>query len=270
MHSRLQTEVSTINGQPLQDGTEYWAVVVVEYNDGRFGTPSAPIGPASPSDEVPTPPKWATATSGSTVVSADGEVFAEWARCEALDLSTTNVYSSTTEITDALGLDVHTEFIPQIGNASVMTLEAGKPHWLAFTCADEAGQEDLVNATVIGPVVPTGGIDDGVPPPKLTDVWAEDVPNDDGGRVQIGWTNSVADDCALVTVYMMPAQEGENVPTNVVGMEEVAIVPDCETNMTVVDSIGEDSLIDGQAYWRCRRQELNGDQDNSPRSHSIC
>ena len=30
------------------------------------------------------------------------------------------------------------------------TLEAGK-HWLAFTCADEAGQEDLVNATVIGP-----------------------------------------------------------------------------------------------------------------------
>ena len=249
LHSRLQTEVSTINGQPLQDGTEYWAVVVVEYNDGRFGTPSAPIGPASPSDEVPTPPKWATATSGSTVVSADGEVFAEWARCEALDLSTTNVYASTTEITDALGLDVHTEFIPQIGNASVMTLEAGKPHWLAFTCADEAGQEDLVNATVIGPVVPTGGIDDGVPPPKLTDVWAEDVPNDDGGRVQIGWTNSVADDCALVTVYMMPAQEGENVPTNVVGMEEVAIVPDCETNMTVIDSIGEDSLIDGQAYW---------------------
>jgi len=249
LHSRLQTEVSTINGQPLQDGTEYWAVVVVEYNDGRFGTPSAPFGPASPSDEVPTPPKWATATSGSTVVSADGEVFAEWARCEALDLSTTNVYASTTEITDALGLDVHTEFIPQIGNASVMTLEAGKPHWLAFTCADEAGQEDLVNATVIGPVVPTGGIDDGVPPPKLADVWAEDVPNDDGGRVQIGWTNSVADDCAFVTVYMMPAQEGENVPTNVVDMVEVAIVPDCETNMTIIDSIGEDSLIDGQAYW---------------------
>ena len=249
LHSRLQTEVSTINGQPLQDGTEYWAVVVVEYNDGRFGTPSSPFGPASPSDEVPTPPVWATATSGSTVVSADGEVFAEWARCEALDLSTTNVYASTTEITDALGLDVHTEFIPQIGNSSVMTLEAGKPHWLAFTCADEAGQEDLVNATVIGPVVPTGGIDDGVPPPRLTDVWAEDVPNDDGGRVQIGWTNSVADDCAFVTVYMMPAQEGENIPTNVVGMEEVAIVPDCETNMTIIDSIGEDSLIDGQAYW---------------------
>ena len=174
---------------------------------------------------------------------------------EAFDLATTNVYASTSEITNALGLDVHSEFIPQIGNASVMTLEAGKPHWLAFTCADEAGQEDLVNATVIGPVVPTGGINDGVPPPKLTDVWAEDVPNDDGGRVQIGWSNSVADDCAFVRVYMMPAENpasiglGQDVPTDVDDMVEVAIVPDCETNMTIVDSIGEDSLVDGQAYW---------------------
>ena len=249
LHSRLQSEISTINGTPLQDGTEYWAVIMVEYNDGRFGTPSAPIGPASPSDEVPTPPKWATATSGSTVVSADGEVFAEWARCEAFDLAATNVYSSTTEISNALGLEVHSEFIPQVGNASVMTLEAGKPHWLAFTCVDEAGQEDLVNATVIGPVVPTGGIDDGIPPPKLANVWAEDVPNDDGGRVQIGWSESVAEDCAFVTVYLTPVKVGETIPTNVDDMTEVEIVPDCGTNMTIVDSIGEDSLIDGQPYW---------------------
>ena len=255
LHSRLQTEISTINGQPLQDGVEYWAVVVVEYNDGRFGTPSIPFGPATPSDEVPIPPKWATAISGGGVVNADGEVFAEWARCEALDLATTNVYASTSDISNALGLEVHTEFIPQIGNASVMTLEAGKPHWLAFTCVDESGQEDLVNATVIGPIVPTGGINDGVPPPKLTGVWAEDVPNDDGGRVQIGWQNSVADDCAFVAVYMMPAENpanidlGQSIPTNVDDMVEVAIVPDCETNMTIIDSIGEDSLIDGQAYW---------------------
>ena len=93
--------------------------------------------------------------------------------------------------------------MPQIGNTSIIALEAGKPHWLAFTCVDEAGQEDLVNATVIGPVVPTGGIDDGVPPPKLTGVWAEDVPNDDGGRVQIGWENSVAPDCAFVVVLSL-------------------------------------------------------------------
>ena len=255
LHSRLQTEISTIDGQPLQDGVEYWAVVVVEYNDGRFGTPSAQFGPATPSDEVPAPPKWATAVSGGDVVTVEGDVFAEWSRCEALDLASTKVYASTTEITDALGLQVHSEFLPQIGNSSMVSLEAGKPHWLAFTCVDIAGQEDLVNATIIGPIVPTGGINDGVPPPKLDGVWAEDVPNDDGGRVQIGWTNSVADDCAFVTVYMMPAENpasiglGQDIPTNVDDMVEVAIVPDCETNMTIIDSIGEDPLVDGQAYW---------------------
>jgi hypothetical protein len=251
LHSRLQTDISTIEGQSLQDGVEYWAVVVVEYNDGRFGVPSAPFGPATPTDEVPMPPAWATAASGDQFVAVDGEVFAEWARCNALDLASTRVYASTTEIGDALGLSVHTEILPQVGNVSTLALEAGKPHWLAFTCVDDAGQEDLVNATVIGPIVPTGGIDDGVPPPKLTGVWAEDVPYDDGGRVQIGWDNSVADDCAYVTVFMKPVENvgGSFLPSNVDGFEEVAIVPDCETNMTIIDSIGEGLLIDGQTYW---------------------
>ena len=181
LHSRLQTEITTIEGQSLQDGVEYWAVVVVEYNDGRFGIPSTPFGPATPSDEVPIPPAWATAVSGDQFVAVDGEVFAEWARCNALDLASTHVYASTTEVTDALGLTLNAEILPQAGNVSTLTLEAGKPHWLAFTCVDESGQEDLMNATVIGPVVPTGGVNDGVPPPKLTGVWAEDVPEDDGG-----------------------------------------------------------------------------------------
>jgi len=252
LHSRLQSDISSIEGQPLQNGVEYWAVVVVEYNDGRFGIPSMPFGPATPTDEIPTPPAWATAVSGDEFVAVDGEVFAEWARCSAMDLASTRIYASTTEISDALGLSVHTEIIPQIGNVSTITLEAGKPHWLAFTCVDESGQEDLINATIIGPIVPTGGINDGVPPPKLTGVWAEDVPADDGGRVQIGWDNSVASDCAYVVVYMMPENldwPESFLPTNVDGMEEAAIVPDCETNMTVIDSIGETPLIDGQTYW---------------------
>ena len=181
----MQTDISTTNGQPLQDGVEYSAVVVVEYNDGRFGVISTPFGPATPTDEVPSPPIWAKAVSGDQFVAVDGEVFAEWARCSALDLASTRVYSSTTEIGDALGLTMHTEILPQVGNVSTLTLEAGRPHWLAFTCVDESGQEDLLNATVIGQVVPTGGINDGVPPPKLTGVWAEDVPADDGGRVQM-------------------------------------------------------------------------------------
>ena len=252
IHSRLQSEISTIAGQPLQNGVEYWAVVVVEYNDGRFGVPSMPFGPATPTDEVPIPPAWATAVSGDEFVAVDGEVFAEWARCNAMDLASTHVYASTTAVTDALGLTLNAEILPQVGNVSTLTLEAGKPHWLAFTCVDESGQEDLMNATVIGPVVPTGGVNDGVPPPKLTGVWAEDVPEDDGGRVQIGWDNSIASDCAYVVVYMMPVNPDwaqSFLPSNVDGSEIAAIVPDCETNMTIIDSIGETQLVDGQEYW---------------------
>lgn len=251
LHSRLQSEVTSISGLQIQDGIEYWAIVVVEYNDGRLGTPSSQFGPAISTDEIPIPPKWVTAKSGSQFVAQDGEVLAEWSRCSALDLMSTRVYASTTEISDALGMSVHTEILPQSGNTSVLTLEAGKPHWLALTCVDIAGQEDLANAIVIGPVVPTGGIDDGVPPPKLQGVWAEDVPNDDGGRVQIGWENSIASDCAYVVVYMTPVDTDENSlpPSSVDGMTEAVVVPDCETNTTIVDSIGDDSLIDGQSYW---------------------
>ena len=40
---------------------DYYALVVVEYNDGRYGLPSQVFGPVTTSNEVPTPPEWATA-----------------------------------------------------------------------------------------------------------------------------------------------------------------------------------------------------------------
>ena len=250
IHSRLQTEISTINSQPLQDGVEYWAVVVVEYNDGRFGTPSTPFGPATPTDEVPSPPEWAEAYTGDEYVSSDGEVFLEWAQCTALDLQNTRVYSATSAITDVFGLEVHYELLPQVGNSTKINLESDSVYWLGLTCYDESGQEDLANATIIGPIVPSGGVDDGVPPPRLSGVWAEDVPNDDGGRVQIGWTASEEPDCAFVRVYMRPVLDNEiNPPTNVDDFQDAIIVPDCDTNMTVIDSLGDFPLVDGQPYW---------------------
>ena len=61
LHSRLQSEVTTANGQPLIDGTDYYAIIVVEYDDGRLGTPSPQIGPATPTNEIPLSPIWAIA-----------------------------------------------------------------------------------------------------------------------------------------------------------------------------------------------------------------
>ena len=79
LHSRLQSEITSANGQPLTDGVEYYAVIVVEYDDGRFGVPSAQIGPAIPTNEIPLSPIWATA--GPHEGGEDGELEIEWARC---------------------------------------------------------------------------------------------------------------------------------------------------------------------------------------------
>ena len=102
IHSRTQTDITSAQGQPLTDGLEYQAVVVVEYNDGRLGVPSQPFGPATPTDEVPQPPVWATAIPDAS--GQDGDLAIEWQRCDAYDLSSTRIYASTSLITDANGL----------------------------------------------------------------------------------------------------------------------------------------------------------------------
>ena len=245
--SRVQSDLTTAGGLPIVVGLSYRAVIVVEYAGGRMGTPSAQFGPAIPTDEMPMPPLWATGTPAE-----DGEIgdlFLEWSKCTALDLASTEIYYSTTPFTDAIGLTLAGSIIPAEGNQTILSLEAGKPHWFAFTCVDQSGQEDILNATIIGPIVPTGGLNDNTPPPALSDVWAEDVPNDEGGRVRIGWEPSSASDCSFVTIWMIEARIGEEIPTNVDGFSEATIVPDCETNMTVVSSIGGIALKDGTEYW---------------------
>ena len=61
-YTRTVAVATTANGISIVDGTEYYALVVVEYQDGRYGVPSSIAGPLVTSDEEPTPPVWATAT----------------------------------------------------------------------------------------------------------------------------------------------------------------------------------------------------------------
>ena len=249
LHSRLQSEVDTANGQPLENGVDYYALIVVEYNDGRLGTPSMPIGPASPSDEIPEPPLWAQA--GPHEGGNDGDLDLEWKRCTALDLAYTNIYTSTIEINDVLGLSPEESLPPSEGNSTILNLNPGRPYWIGLTCVDEAGQEDLLNATIIGPVVPTGGLNDLTAPPKLENVVAIDTPNDDGGRVTVTWDVSTADDCTFYAVWIR-----ENTPSITVvglaldeaGFSQAQIIDDCSTNTTIIDGYDGVSLLDGQSY----------------------
>ena len=103
---RVTADLNSHNGQPLVDGTPYWAVIVIEYPDGSIGDQSPPIGTARPTNEVPAPPEWA---SGGPVPyeegGQDGDLFLEWAPCSELDASVTRFWPSHQPISgNAMGL----------------------------------------------------------------------------------------------------------------------------------------------------------------------
>ena len=118
LHSRLQTDVTTANGVALVDGTEYYAAVVVEYDDGRLGVPSDQIGPAIPTDEIPLSPNWVVAQPHDG--GSDGDLEVEWSRCTALDLASTKIYSSLTDVNDVLGLTPEEDLPPSEGNTTII------------------------------------------------------------------------------------------------------------------------------------------------------
>ena len=139
--------------------------------------------------------------------------------------------------------------LPTEGNLTILNLDAGKPYWLGFTCVDISGQEDIMNATIIGPVVPTGGIDDGQPPAKLENVWAIDTPEDEGGRITVGWDPSDADDCAFYTIYMITGVVFVTEPTSVAGFSAATVVNSCQDNTTIISQLDDLPLVDGLEYY---------------------
>ncbi len=262
---RVTAELNSHNGQPLVDGTPYWAIIVIEYPDGSIGEPSSPIGPATPTNEVPAPPAWA---SGGPVPyedgGQDGDLFLEWAPCTELDASVTRFWPSHQPINgNPMGLPRSFELAHDAGNNTTLSPPngVGHPFWVAFTCVDESGQHDPENATVIGPIVPTGGIDDGTAPLPIEDIAAWDTPDDEGGRINVSWTPNTEEDCAWYTVYATPVVS-ENPPDWADDADIARIVVPClprsgpgqgtdniSTYEVVIDEIAGEPLTDLMPYW---------------------
>ena len=98
--------------------------------------------------------------------------------------------------------------------------------WMGLVCTDEAGQYDAANATIIGPVVWTSEVDDGIPPAPIEDLDAFDTPDDEGGRITLEWTPNEEDDCAYYAVYGKVA-DSDTVPDNLEGWDIIEYVPSC-------------------------------------------
>ena len=196
----------------LVDGNKYRAAIVTEYADGSIGEPMSWPYNATPIDEVPSPPEWLTANpiSGGTA----GTIYAEWSACTEMDPSKTRLWAVEQEITNALALTNNFDISAISGNNTVLQLNPGSTYWFAAVCVDESGQSDPLNATIVGPIVTAGGLDDGIPPMPIEGTTAIDVPDDEGGQIQVSWIPNQEDDCTFYTIFALPATSWQP-PNNV-------------------------------------------------------
>ena len=230
----------------LSEDRDYRAAIAIAYADGSVGLPMSWPDSATPTDEVPFPPDWLVAepVSGGTA----GTIYAEWSACTEIDPDRTRIWAVQQQISNAVALSDEIDVAYGAGNTTVLQLEPGKTYWLAAVCVDEAGQSDATNATIFGPVVTAGGLDDGIPPASITDTTAVDAPDDEGGRILVSWTPNDEEDCTYHTVYILPAS-GFQPPSIVDGWPVAAYLTDCTTDEIIIDSIGDSSLENGVAYW---------------------
>ena len=230
----------------LVDGNKYRAAIVTEYADGSIGEPMSWPFNATPINEVPSPPEWLTANpiSGGTA----GTIYAEWSACTEMDPSKTRLWAVEQEITNALALTNNFDISAISGNNTVLQLNPGSTYWFAAVCVDESGQSDPLNATIVGPIVTAGGLDDGIPPMPIEGTTAIDVPDDEGGQIQVSWIPNQEDDCTFYTIFALPATSWQP-PNNVDGWPVSSYVSDCSTNSTIISSFGEAPFLDDTTYW---------------------
>ena len=231
---------------PLSDDRQYRAAISIEYPDGSLGEPITWSGNITPTDEIPNPPDWIKAEpiSGGT----PGTLSVEWSACEELDPQFSRIWAVKQEITNAIALPDSIDISSSAGNSTVLSLDPNSPYWLAIVCVDESGQSKPSEATIFGPVVTAGGLNDGIAPLPITDTVAYDVPNDEGGQIQVSWTPNSEQDCSYHIIFILPAT-GWIPPSSVEGWPVGEYIPDCSTNMTIIDKIGDSNLENGIVYW---------------------
>ncbi len=243
--------ILTANGAPITDGDTTWMILRIASIDGTLGTPSPVFGPFTTSDEIPSAPEWANASVPDDVLRW-GELDLEWGECIGHDIEYTRIRSSNAPILDSLGLKIERDVAQNRGNKSTLVLDhlIGMPTWFALTCVDFSGQEDVSNATVIGPFVPRDQPPDIIPPDRLENLQARDTPNDDGGSITVSWDRSSTDDCAYIVIGAIPSSELEigTTPTST-DLLVAQIISDCGSEMVQLIRIGDSPLMDGTLYW---------------------
>jgi hypothetical protein len=141
----------------------------------------------------------------AAVVAADapddngGVLLVEWAASDASDLAQYLVYVEATPVVSASGLTPASRTTAT--SASVSVDASGVPLFVAVTAVDRAGNEStMAPGSVVGPVA----AEDNRLPSPVTQVVAENIPDDFGGVARVRWNPVFLPDFAEYRVYAAP------------------------------------------------------------------
>ena len=229
----------------IQPGQEYYAAVAIRYPDGSLGPMSVYDGSAMSIDNVPEPPE---SLYAEPIGFSGGSLQVEWQPCTDLDRHSTRLWYSTVEIDDVEAIQTYFDIPLSLGNQTIVDVPRSTPIWLAASCIDTAGQYERHNPALFGPVVAAGGLDDSIPPARVSGVAAADLPFDDGGYLEVTWTPNNEEDCVLYTIYALPAS-GFSPPTSAEGWPVVEVVPGCDNSSAIIGGVGGTQLQNGVRYW---------------------
>ena len=222
----VAAELTTSLGQALEDGKEYGISIVTEYSGAQLGEPSNFATFATPIDDVPAPPEWANATMNPD---QEGQMILEWAACTELDPAFMHFWRTPFPLTDVQSIPFNRAIgVPfSEANTTTFNVPVNQMIWVGLVCTDEDGQYDAANATIVGPVVWTSEVNDGIPPAPIEDLDAFDTPDDEGGRITLEWSQNEEEDCAYYAVYGKVA-DSDTIPDNLDGWDIIQYVPSCD------------------------------------------
>ncbi len=231
--------------QTIQSGEEYFAAIAIRYPDGSLGPMSVYNGSAMAIDNVPEPP---SSMYAEPIGFSGGSLQVEWQPCTDIDRHSTRLWYSTVEIDDVEVIPTYFDVAQSLGNQTIIDVPQSTPIWLAASCVDMAGQYERDNPALYGPVIAAGGLDDSIPPARVSGVEASDLPFDDGGYLQVTWTPNSEEDCVMYTIHVLPAS-GFSPPTSAEGWPVAEIVSGCENSVAIIGGTDGTLLENGVRYW---------------------
>ena len=196
-------------------------------------------------DNVPEPP---SSLYAEPIGFSGGSLQVEWQPCTDIDRHSTRLWYSTVEINDVEVIPTYFDVAQSLGNQTIIDVPQSTPIWLAASCVDMAGQYERDNPALYGPVIAAGGLDDSIPPARVSNVEASDLPFDDGGYLQVTWTPNSEEDCVMYTIHVLPAS-GFSPPTSAEGWPVAEIVSGCENSVAIIGGADGTLLENGVRYW---------------------